>query len=77
MLNELSQTKKDKCYMISLKWRIKKVEFKEAEREEVIEGGQGLRGLGQEAGSQRCLRPRSQVERRMVHCVLYTWIVNC
>ena len=48
MLNELSQTKKDKCYMISLKWRIKKVEFKEAERMEVIEGGQGLRGLGQE-----------------------------
>ena len=50
MLNELSQTKKDKCYMISLKWRIKKVEFKEAERMEVIEGGPGLRGLGQEAG---------------------------
>ena len=50
MLNELSQTKKDKCYMISLKWRIKKVEDKEAERMEVIEGGQGLRGLGQEAG---------------------------
>ena len=50
MLNELSQIQKDKCCMISLKWRIKKVDFKEAERIEVIEGGQGLWGLGQEAG---------------------------
>ena len=48
-LNELSQTQKDKCCMISLKWRMKKVEFKAAERVEVAEGGQGLQGLGQEA----------------------------